>query len=121
MVVGIDGSHAAVGAALWAVDEAISRDIPLRLLYAIDQTARADTDPQDAAHQLATAEQAVRHVSTAVESTEKPVKIEVEILKSRPTPRPATLCRRRPAGTACAPPRSEAARPRPPPPRTSRW
>ena len=77
--------HAAVGAALWAVDEAISRDIPLRLLYAIDQTARADTDPQDAAHQLATAEQAVRHASTAVESTGKPVKIEVEILRSRPT------------------------------------
>ncbi|MET0756820.1 MAG: universal stress protein [Mycobacterium sp.] len=85
MVVGIDVSHAAVGAALWAVDEAISRDIPLRLLYAIDQTAGADTDPQDATHQLATAEQAVRHASTAVESTGKPVKIEVEILRSRPT------------------------------------
>ena len=36
IVVGIDGSKAAVHAALWAVDEAVSRDIPLRLLYAIE-------------------------------------------------------------------------------------
>ena len=28
IVVGIDGSRAAVDAALWAVDEAVSRDIP---------------------------------------------------------------------------------------------
>ena len=33
VVVGIDGSRSAVGAALWAVDEAVSRDIPLRLVY----------------------------------------------------------------------------------------
>ncbi len=31
VVVGVDGSRAAVDAALWAVDEAIARDIPLRL------------------------------------------------------------------------------------------
>ena len=36
VVVGIDGSRSAVDAALWAVDEAVSRDIPLRLVYAID-------------------------------------------------------------------------------------
>lgn len=30
IVVGIDGSRAAIQAALWAVDEAVSRDIPLR-------------------------------------------------------------------------------------------
>lgn len=36
IVVGIDGSKPAVQAALWAVDEAASRDIPLRLLYAIE-------------------------------------------------------------------------------------
>ncbi len=29
VVVGIDGSRSAIGAALWAVDEAVSRDIPL--------------------------------------------------------------------------------------------
>ena len=84
VVVGIDGSRSAVDAALWAVDEAVSRDIPLRLLYAIDPT-RCGTDPQDAARDLAAAEIAVRHAFTAVESTDKPVKIEVEILQDRPT------------------------------------
>jgi nucleotide-binding universal stress UspA family protein len=84
VVVGIDGSRSAIDAALWAVDEAVSRDIPLRLVYAIDPT-RASTDPRDTARDLARAEVAVRHAFTAVESTDKPVKIEVEILQHRPT------------------------------------
>jgi nucleotide-binding universal stress UspA family protein len=62
----------------------VSRDIPLRLVYAIDPTC-AGTDPQDAARDLARAEVAVKHALTAVESTEKPVKIEVEILRYQPT------------------------------------
>ena len=85
VVVGIDGSRSALDAALWAVDEAISRDIPLRLIYAIDPANTAGTDPEDAARDLAKAEVAVRYAFTAVESTNKPVKIEVEILQDRPT------------------------------------
>jgi nucleotide-binding universal stress UspA family protein len=85
VVVGIDGSRAAVRAALWAVDEAVSRDIPLRLVCAIDPCETADTDPQDEARKLAAAEIAVRYAFMAVESTEKPVKIEVEIVQGRPT------------------------------------
>ena len=85
VVVGIDGSRSALDAALWAVDEAVSRDIPLRLIYAIDPANTAGTDPQDAARDLAKAEIAVRYAFTAVESTNKPVKIEVEILQDRPT------------------------------------
>jgi nucleotide-binding universal stress UspA family protein len=84
VVVGIDGSPTAVDAALWAVDEAVSRDIPLRLVYAIDPDNTSGTDPQDAARDLAAAEVAVRYAYTAVESTDKPVKIEVEILHERP-------------------------------------
>ena len=38
IVVGIDGSKAATRAAYWAVDEAVRRDVPLRLLYAIERT-----------------------------------------------------------------------------------
>ena len=53
VVVGIDGSRSAVDAALWAVDEAVSRDIPLRLVYAIDPDDCTGTDPQDAARDLA--------------------------------------------------------------------
>ena len=41
VVVGIDGSQAAISAALWAVDEAVSRDIPLRLVYAIEPDDRS--------------------------------------------------------------------------------
>ena len=81
IVVGIDGSRAAIDAALWAVDEASSRDIPLRLLYAITPS---DAGTDQAARELATAEIAVRHAFIAVESTEQPVKIEVEIVQDTP-------------------------------------
>ncbi len=53
VVVGIDGSRSALDAALWAVDEAVSRDIPLRLVYAVDPDDSSGADPQDAARDLA--------------------------------------------------------------------
>jgi nucleotide-binding universal stress UspA family protein len=68
VVVGIDGSKAAMRAALWAVDEAMSRDAPLRLLSAIGQEGTQ-----------VTAEMAIRHAITAIEATGKPVKIETEV------------------------------------------
>ncbi len=83
VVVGIDGSRDAVGAALWAVDEAVSREIPLRLLYAIDPQRESDR-PNEAARDLATGELAVRQALNAVEATGKPIKIEVEISQARP-------------------------------------
>ena len=83
VVVGIDGSRSALDTSLWAVDEAVSRDIPLRLVYAIDPDPTSDN--HSAAHDLATAEIAIRHAVSAVESTDKPVKVEVEILQERPT------------------------------------
>ena len=85
VVVGIDGSHSAIDAALWAADEAVSRDVPLRLVYAIDPGNTAGSDHEAAARDLAKAEVAVRYAFAAVESTDKPVKIEVEILQDRPT------------------------------------
>ncbi len=85
VVVGIDGSRAAIDAALWAVDEAVVRDIPLRLLYAIEP----DDDPQipadRAARKLAIAENAVRYASMTAEAAEKPVRIEIEIAQELPT------------------------------------
>jgi nucleotide-binding universal stress UspA family protein len=95
VVVGIDGSRNAITAALWAVDEAVERDIPLRLVCAIEPR-EGPLDPESAARALATAEIAVRTALTAVESTDKPVKIEVEILQGRPA---ATLLE---AGRAAA-------------------
>lgn len=85
VVVGVDGSKAAIRAALWAVDEAASRDIPLRLVYAIEPGETSETDPEDAARKLATAEISVRYALTAVEAAGKPVKIEVEIVQASPT------------------------------------
>ena len=58
IVVGIDGSKAALRAAYWAVDEAVKRDVPLRLLYAIDADHARETTPVDMARKLATAESA---------------------------------------------------------------
>ena len=84
VVVGIDGSRAAIRAALWAVDEAVSRDIPLRLLYALDPRETDHGEPHDVARKLATAEIAVRYAFIAVEATTKPVKIEVEIAHGQP-------------------------------------
>ena len=82
VVVGIDGSKAAIQAALWAVDEALSRDVPLRLLYAIEPDDASG--PHMAARKLAIAENAVRYAFTAVEAAGTPVKIEVEITQERP-------------------------------------
>ncbi len=67
IVVGIDGSKPAVQAALWAVDEAASRDIPLRLLYAIEPDDPGYAAHGAAARKLAAAENAVRYAFTAVE------------------------------------------------------
>lgn len=79
IVVGIDGSQAAIRAALWAVDEAVSRDVPLRLLCAIELG-----DALEAEGKLAAAETAVRRALTAIEATGRPVKIETEIAQGSP-------------------------------------
>ena len=43
VVVGVDGSCSATAAALWAIDEAVSGDIPLRLLHAVPHRDRPTT------------------------------------------------------------------------------
>ena len=75
IVVGIDGSRTAVNAALWAVDEALSRDIPLRLL-AVAGSAAARPD----------AEMAVRSASAAVAATGRAVRIETDVITGAAMP-----------------------------------
>lgn len=77
VVVGVDGSRAALQAALWAADEAIGRDIPLELLYAIDEVTHGP-------HDVAAAEKVVRGTITAIESLGRPVKMEAEIVHRHP-------------------------------------
>ena len=85
VVVGIDRSRAAVSAAVWAVDEAVSRDIPLRLVAVAEQDATAETGDR-----LAEAELALREAVTAAESVStgpagSPLRIETEVVTGSPT------------------------------------
>ena len=74
IVVGIDGSRGAVHAALWAIDEAVSREAPLRLLSV------ADTPGGQTA-----AEVAVRAAAAAVEETGRAIRLETQVIVGAPT------------------------------------
>jgi nucleotide-binding universal stress UspA family protein len=84
VVVGIDGSPSALAATLWAVDEALGADVPLRLVYAIDPARAPTHEHPDASGVFAKAEIAIQGAVAAIESTEQPVKVEVEVLISQP-------------------------------------
>jgi nucleotide-binding universal stress UspA family protein len=84
IIVGIDGSQAAVRAAVWAIDEAVSRDIPLRLVHVIDRHADATLHSHRLDGDYAEAERITHRTWLAVEATGKPVKLEVEILRGVP-------------------------------------
>jgi nucleotide-binding universal stress UspA family protein len=86
IIVGVDGSKAAVRAAIWAVDEAVSRDIPLRLVHVIAPDANPRNHPGRMDREYARAEHVAHVAWTAVEATGKPVKIEMEILRGEPAP-----------------------------------
>lgn len=86
IVVGIDGSKAAVCAAIWAIDEAMSRDIPLRLVHVIEHHAGATLHSHRLDGDYAEAERIAHRAWQAVEATGKPVKLEMEILRGSPSP-----------------------------------
>lgn len=78
IVVGVDGSRAAMHAAMWAVDEAVSRDLPLRLVYVIDPLDASGVRARDT--RLAVARAALADAHGAIDSVGKPVKVETDIL-----------------------------------------
>jgi len=84
VVVGIDGSQAAIRAALWAVDEVAETDIPLRLLYVRELSPAPGRGEARAA--MATAEEAVNDAYHAVTAVGKPVKVEMEIVEGLSVP-----------------------------------
>jgi nucleotide-binding universal stress UspA family protein len=84
VVVGIDGSQAAIRAARWAVGEVTGTDIPLRLRYIRELSPTASRGETQKA--LATAEEAVYEAYNAIDAMGKPVKVEMEILEGRPVP-----------------------------------
>lgn len=79
VVVGVDGSKAAVNAACWAVDEAVSRDIALRLVYVVEPSGATVDESR-----VAAARSALYDARRVVAATGKAVKIETEILSGKP-------------------------------------
>jgi nucleotide-binding universal stress UspA family protein len=83
VVVGIDGSDAAIKAAVWAIDEAINRDVPLRLIHAVP-AANPGSLVDDFSLALEYAETALRTADAALATTNRPVKVETAIVRGSP-------------------------------------
>jgi nucleotide-binding universal stress UspA family protein len=81
VIVGIDGSLAAIHAAEWAADEAASRKVSLVMLAIIKTT---HPSAQDYHRDVAHAEASLQTAQLAVEAMGKPVKIETDILRGPP-------------------------------------
>lgn len=79
VVVGIDGSKAALHAAVWAIDEAIDRGVPLRLIYVVDAVQSSGVQGCQAA-----ARTALYDAFRAIRATGKDVCVETEILWGKP-------------------------------------
>jgi len=77
------GSQAAIQAAEWAVDEAVSREVPLRLVEVI--TRQAEPAPLESVGnvrmELEYAETALRIASAAMAANAHPVKVETAVLR----------------------------------------
>lgn len=82
VLVGIDESRTGTAAAVWAIDEATSRDLPLRLVHAVAATTGTEVGADD----LARAGHLVNTVVAAVEAVGTPVRIEAQIVCGAPAP-----------------------------------
>ncbi|BBY35840.1 hypothetical protein BST33_08235 [Mycolicibacter minnesotensis] len=81
VVVGLDASRSAMQAVLWAVDEAIHRQIPVYLLYALGEEAGGRDDAES---DTAVAERTVGSAMSMIEALKVPVQFEAQIVRSRP-------------------------------------
>lgn len=79
IVVGIDGSRSAIRAAVWAIDEAASRDIPLRLMAVAEGTSDVSRESGG------DAPNALHGAVAAVAATGRPVRVITETLTGSPT------------------------------------
>ncbi len=84
VVVGVNGSQAAVNAAKWSVDEAIGRQMPLRLVYVIPRRDAQTGSTPTSEWELERAEMALSQAECAVQSEGKPVEVETAILSGDP-------------------------------------
>jgi nucleotide-binding universal stress UspA family protein len=81
VIVGIDGSDTAIHAAEWAIDEAVSRGAPLRLVYVAKAKHLGAEEYYEDMHRANASLQAARE---AVEATGKGVEIETDLLEGLP-------------------------------------
>jgi nucleotide-binding universal stress UspA family protein len=84
VVVGINGSQAAVNAAKWAIDEALSRQMPLRLVYVIPRQEAQIGSAPISEWELERGEMALSQADCAIQSAGKPVEVETAILSGDP-------------------------------------
>jgi nucleotide-binding universal stress UspA family protein len=82
VVVGIDGSKAAVRAAIWGVTEALRHDVALKLLCVIDRDRALTPSVVRAQHLVADA--ALHDAYAAVEAVQQPVKVELDTVCGDP-------------------------------------
>jgi nucleotide-binding universal stress UspA family protein len=81
IIVGVDGSRAAINAAVWAIDEAVSRDVPLRIVH-VTRIRQASIAPKvQFSLEREYAETALRQARAAIEATGRPVKVETVVLR----------------------------------------
>jgi nucleotide-binding universal stress UspA family protein len=90
VVVGVNGSQAAMNAAKWAVEEAIGRQLPLRLIYVIKDSGAHIPSPHEASRydasewELERGETVLSQAICAVHSAGRPVEVETVILSGDP-------------------------------------
>lgn len=82
VIVGVDGSEAALAAAAWGAEEAAQHDVSLTLLYVVDRNRAATPNVVEAENQLA--ETAVADANAVVETLQKPIEVERDIICGDP-------------------------------------
>ena len=99
VVVGIDGSSAATDAALWAIDEAISRAVSLRLVYVVPVHKRSKSLAVDDHMAMQYAQSALRSTCAAIQSDGMSAGVEtavhrgdINIILSEESRRAAVIC-----------------------------
>ena len=84
VIVGIDGSQAGVNAARWAVDEAITRQLPLRLVHVAGRRRSRSTSAPPSDWEVEAGETALYQAEVAVHGVGKPVEVETVLLSGDP-------------------------------------
>ncbi|HXY66632.1 MAG TPA: universal stress protein [Mycobacterium sp.] len=79
IVVGIDGSNAAINAARWAIDEAIGRAVPLRLVEVLRADEASSASGEDDHLAMQYAETALHTAHAAIRAGGRPVNVDTAI------------------------------------------